>query len=68
MADYRLKTPEGVERLVTGAYKMIRDGVVDTYEKIEDTVVDKYQKIEDKFVDTFLEKVEPEESVDKKAK
>jgi len=68
MADYKLKTPKGVEKLVTGTYEKIRDGVVDTYEKIEDTVVDTYQKIEDKFVDTFLEKVEPEESVDKQEK
>ena len=68
MADYKLKTPKGVEKLVAGTYEKIRDGVVDTYEKIEDTVVDKYQKIEDKFVDTFLEKVEPEESVDKQEK
>ncbi len=67
MTDYKLKMPKGVEKLVTGTYEKIRDGVVDTYEKIEDTVVDSYQKIEDKFVDTFLEKVESEESVDKKA-
>ncbi len=67
MTDYKLKTPKGVEKLVTGTYEKIRDGVVDTYEKIEDTVVDTYQKIEDKFVDTFLENVESEESVDKKA-
>ena len=65
MTDYKLKTPKGVEKLVTGTYEKIRDGVVDTYEKIEDTVVGNYKKIEDKFVDTFLEKVETEETEDK---
>lgn len=65
MTEYKLKTPKGVEKLVTGTYEKIRDGVVDTYEKIESTVVDNYQKIEDKFVDTFLEKVETEQTVDK---
>ena len=66
MTDYRLKTPKGVEKLVTGTYEKIRDGVVDTYEKIENTVVGSYQKIEDKFVDTFLEKAETDRTVDKK--
>ncbi len=68
MTEYKLKTPKGVEKLVTGTYEKIRDGVVDTYEKIESTIVDNYQKIEDKFVDTFLEKVETEEIVDKNDK
>lgn len=67
MTDYQLKTPKGVEKLVTGTYEKIRDGVVDTYEKIESTVVGNYQKIEDKFVDTFLEKAETDQTVDKKA-
>ena len=67
MTDYQLKTPKGVEKLVTGTYEKIRDGVVDTYEKIESTVVGNYQKIEDKFVDTFLEKAETDQTVDKNA-
>ena len=56
MTDYQLKTPKSVEKLVTGTYEKIRNGVVDSY-----------QKIEDKFVDTFLEKAETNQTVDKKA-
>lgn len=44
MAQYKLKTPEFLERHVVG-----------TYHKIEDGVVGAYKKIETKFVDTFLE-------------
>lgn len=35
MTDYQLKTPKSVEKLVTGTYEKIRDGVVDTYEKLK---------------------------------
>lgn len=68
MTEYKLKISNDVEKLATGIYGKIRDGVVDIYKKIENTVVDNYQKIEDKFVDNFLEKVETEQTVDKNDK
>lgn len=47
MSQYKLKTPQAIEKAVVG-----------TYRKIETGVVGAYQKIEDKFVETFLEKTE----------
>ncbi len=55
MAQYKLKTPKGIEDAVVGTYKAIEDTVVGGYKKIETGAVSGYKKIEKKFVDTFLE-------------
>ena len=72
MSEYKLKTPEGAEKAVLGAYHKIEDTVVGAYHKVEDAVVGTYKKVESgavggykkverAFVDTFLERtVDPE--------
>ena len=69
MSEYRLKTPQKVEKAAVGTYRKIEDTVVGAYKKVEETVVGAYQKVEDgvvgsykkveqKFVSAFLEKTD----------
>ena len=69
MSEYRLKTPQKVEKAAVGTYRKIEDTVVGAYKKVEETVVGAYQKVEDgvvgsyikveqKFVGAFLEKTD----------
>lgn len=59
MREYRMKSPERVERAVTGAYHRIEDAVVGAYKKVETGAVGGYKKIEAAFTDAFLERVDP---------
>ena len=59
-SGYSLKTGKTAQK-VTGIYKGIEEGVVNTYKKIEDGAVGSYKKIEDSFVNAFLDKTDPEE-------
>lgn len=47
MAEYRLKTPKGIEKAVTGAYQAIENSVVGAYQKIEDAFVEKFLETKD---------------------